>query len=127
MRARWTALTAAALLCSSLPALAQGTRPHTFMSLVTYPPALGWLVCSGLGAYLLSVVITALFGRSGFPPTVARLGCWVGLTFWMLFIVFFISGWILHLVIPAFILVILILLIVLFGVVLMLTRRRATE
>ena len=122
------AIVVALTLCA-VPALAKPTTVvhHPWTDLFTYPPALLRLVVSAIVCYILSFGILALFGGKGYPPTVARLGCWFGAAVWTLWILFGIMEKILSIYPPFYGLFLILCLLVLFGVVLAVTRRRATN
>jgi hypothetical protein len=117
-----------ALLSLEGVALAQSPTPrpappkHTLVDLFVYPPAVAWLVAGTIACYLFSVAIVALFGSRGYPPTVGRAACWMGVCAWMLFVTFYIIGSILSVGLPIYAVIILIALLVLGGVLLLATR-----
>lgn len=86
-----------------------------------------WAAAGAVGGYLLSVVITHLFLRSGYPPNVARFGCWLGLTAWLAFFVFFVLGVVAGLKLPAWLLIVLAVIIAVLAVFFMVLARRKPE
>lgn len=70
-------------LCASpatAQAAAQGTPPVVFA-----PLAIAWEIGSVVAAYLLALLLSAVFTKAAYPPAGARLACWLALAAWALF------------------------------------------
>jgi hypothetical protein len=115
------------LIASSGPASAQGvntqTRPWYVMilDLHTLPYVLG----SAVFCYLLSVVLTMIFMRSGYPPNVARFAVWFGVLVWLILQVAVVFRFIVLIAFPLWFQIALLLFIVAFGIILMTTKRQS--
>jgi len=83
-----------------------------------------WILAGAVVGYLFSIVFTSITMKMGYPPNMARLGCWLGLTLWLLFIGFVVFGVILAVHLPLWMLVILLCLIGVFGMAFYLGRRQ---
>ena len=105
-----------------------GTQPaarapnHTLADLFVYPPALAWLLCVTLASWLVSVVIVSMFGPTAYPPHIARVACWIGITAWLVAVTFYVVGYVLHIGVPIYAAVIIACLLLVFGVLLFATR-----
>ena len=86
-----------------------------------------WAVLGAAGGWLLSIVVTLLFLRSGYPPNVARFGCWLGLSAWLAYFVFFVLGYVAGLALPTWLLIVLAVVVVVLAVFLMVLARRKPQ
>lgn len=111
-------------LCA-VPALAQ-EREHKHLSDLMRLPYLGIWLAAALVCYVVFVVgVTVLFQNGNYPPVVARLAWWLGATTFTLFVVFYVIGHMLSIVLPLYALAIIFVLLLLIAVVLAVTRPRA--
>ena len=111
------------LALMSAPAFAQGGGDSNgWLQVLQQPMTIIYLVIAAIVAYLFSGVFTMLTARIGYPPNMARLGCWLGgvlwlggaaLLFWQLW----------HTPLPMIALIIIAVIIVFVGVVLLVTKR----
>lgn len=90
----------AAGLLLPLTAHAQDAEAKPFSALFTYPPALSALIVSLVVAWMLSVVITAVFSGKHYEPKVAKLALWLSMSLWVIGLFLGIIGWILHITLP---------------------------
>lgn len=114
-----------ALILLAAPAMAEPR--HTWSDMFVYPPALLRLIVSAILCYLVALGITGLFSARGYPPTVARVGCWLGAALWTVWILFGILEAILRIYPPLYVLLLIMCVVILFGVILGATRPRAVH
>ncbi|MGI6296938.1 MAG: hypothetical protein ACOX3G_12760 [Armatimonadota bacterium] len=105
------------------PALAQHEQQPTMVQVLTNTVTLAYILGSALVGYLIAVIFTSLTLRIGYPPNMARLGCWFGTCLWLIFIGFILFRYILHISMPVWFWASLMAFLVFFGVMLFLTRR----
>ena len=125
---RWILLSAALWATASLkPALAQSItvnlRPWYLAVLNLH--ALPYVLGSAVFCYLLSVVLTMIFLKSGYPPNVARFAIWLGLLLWLILQVGVIFRFIVFVAFPLWFLIALLLFVLAFGIILMTTKRQS--
>lgn len=124
-------ISASLLLLPALPALAQETaeagaaepKAQPLSAVFTNMTAFTSLLISLAGAYVLSVAITALFSQRYYPPNVARVGCGVTFSIWLLCFLGLILGYILKITLQPLAWVLVCVLILLLLVILYKTRR----
>jgi len=107
----------------SSPAIAQQTRQFDPLQVCTDYTALGYILGSALAGYLIAVIFTSLTMGIGYPPNMARLGCWLGMCIWLVFLGFFLFEFILKINMPMWISYTMVAFLVFFGAILFLTRR----
>ena len=123
IKTRWgTGFVALSLALLALPASAE--TKHVWKDLFVYPQALASLIVAGIVCYLLALGITGIFGAKGFPPSVARVGCFLGALLWVVWILFGILKAVLHLFLPFYVLLLVLCAVALFGLLLAATRPR---
>ncbi len=83
-----------------------------------------WLLISLTGAYIFSLLFTMLFARLGFPPLIARLGCWLSITLWVIFALAIYLPVILQQSVPLWLIVAAGVVVVLIGVIMYAVRPR---
>jgi len=86
-----------------------------------------WAGVGALAGWLLSAIVTHLFLRSGYPPNVARFGCWLGLSSWLAYFVFFVLGYVAGIALPAWLLIVLAVVVIVLAVFFMVLARRRLE
>lgn len=75
-----------------------------------------WLVLGAIACWLVGVIITHLLLPLFYPPNVARLGCWVALTLWLAYALFFVLGMIANVSVPQWLLIAALALVLLWGI-----------
>ena len=121
-------LASIALLCAlAAPASAQAAEPKTLAALL-HLPYLGMWLAAALVCYVVFVVgVTVLFQSGSYPPNVARVGWWLGATCFTLFVIFYLIGHVLGIILPIYALAMVFVLLLLAAVVLLATRPRVTQ
>jgi hypothetical protein len=86
---------------------------------------LGWIALGLLGGWVIGIVLTHLFLRVLYPPNAARLGCWLGITAWLVFAVLFVLGYVASVALPTWLLVGLACVVLFIGLLVWMGRRQA--
>lgn len=125
MRLPYTFLAASLIASNAVSAGTQQENQVSVREALTDTVTLGYIVGSAIVGYLIAVVFTALTVRIGYPPNVARFGCWVGASLWLLSVAYILFCLIMHTAVPAFVWGVLAAVLLFFGVMLYLTRHTA--